>query len=141
MHLVITSDTLAVRDGLRRLAATPPLGDLAEEARGTAEVVLAEALNNIVEHSYALAPGRIEVRLDASTRGILCEITDEGLGMPCNALPVGQCPDAEDSALEDLPEGGFGWFLIRTLTKELCYRRDGARNRLSFVLPHGIAAE
>ena len=141
MHLVITSDALAVRDGLRRLAATPPLCDLAAEARSTAETVLAEALNNIVEHAYAMAPGRIEVRLDASSAGILCVITDEGLGMPCNALPVGLCPDAQGSALADLPEGGFGWFLIRRLTKDLCYRRDGARNRLSFMLPHGIAAE
>ena len=36
---------------------------------------------------------------------------------------------------EDLPEGGFGWFLIRTLTLDLEYERDGGFNKLRFVVP------
>ncbi|WP_280514091.1 hypothetical protein [Allosediminivita pacifica] len=34
-----------------------------------------------------------------------------------------------------LPEGGFGWFLIHELARELAYRHDGGMNRLTFRLP------
>ena len=37
-------------------------------------------------------------------------------------------------AVEDLPEGGFGWHVIRTLSKDLHYRRENGRNQLSFRL-------
>ena len=36
--------------------------------------------------------------------------------------------------LHDLPEGGFGWGMIRDLTDDLSYRRDGARNELRFTV-------
>lgn len=141
MHLVIFSDAFAVRHGLKSLLSKPPLSQLAEDERGTAEMVLAEALNNIVEHAYAAAPGLIEVTLSASLAGIVCQISDAGTGMPQDALPPGILPDALGAAADDLPEGGFGWFLIRTLTTDLCYLRDGVMNRLSFTLPGTVSAD
>jgi serine/threonine-protein kinase RsbW len=36
---------------------------------------------------------------------------------------------------DDLPEGGFGWFLIRELTKDLQYVRHEDQNRLTFSIP------
>ena len=52
--------------------------------------------------------------------------------MPDHTLPMGlPQPIGVD---KDLPEGGFGWFLIRSLTENLTYRRIDARNHLSFQL-------
>lgn len=62
-RLVFDSDPLAVREALRRLAACPPLCLLDDDMRGTAEIVLAEALNNVVEHAYAGRRGKIELWL------------------------------------------------------------------------------
>ena len=43
-----------------------------------------------------------------------------------------------DVAFEDLPEGGFGWFLIQDLAKDVLYARVENENRLSLRLAVGI---
>lgn len=130
-HLVIESDPLAVRDALRRLLGAPPLADLADDARGSAEIVLAEVLNNVVEHAYACSHGTIEVWVRPSPSGITCRVSDRGLPLPGNRLPAGtlRC-----LAGDDLPEGGFGWHMIRALACDLDYRRIDGVNHLSFRL-------
>lgn len=103
---------------------------LSHDDCGTIEIVLAEILNNIVEHAYApLCEG--PVRLGASRSGhiLRIELCDRGLPMPGLVLPDQGFPDAS-VARETLPEGGFGWALIRALSHSLDYRRDGQRNLL-----------
>ena len=39
------------------------------------------------------------------------------------------------AVIADLPEGGFGWGLIRALSSGLSYRRMSERNRLAFRIP------
>lgn len=129
-RIVIPSDPLAVREALTALFDRLIAGPLHDEARDAAQIVLAEALNNIVEHAYALAPGEIEVTIDLSPGGMICHIMDAGLPMPGGALPDGAL--APLASADDLPEGGFGWHLIRTLSEDLHYRREGGRNLLTF---------
>ncbi|MFN7053455.1 MAG: ATP-binding protein, partial [Gemmobacter sp.] len=107
------------------------LRTLPETARGTAEVVLAEALNNIVEHAYAASEGDIEITLTSDKGGLTCRIVDHGRPMPAHRLPDGTLP-APDPLPP--PEGGFGWYLIRTLSRDLEYRHADGRNHLSFRL-------
>ena len=134
-RITLDSDLFAVRHGLARLLRMQPLCDLGEEARGTAEIVLAEVLNNIVEHAYADQPGEIRVEVRRGTAGIRCQIRDRGRPMPGDMPPLGHLrPMAEG---DDLPEGGFGWFLIRALAQDLTYARDGDENVLSFRLDAG----
>lgn len=123
----------SVRDGLAVLLQSPALASLREEDRGTAELLLAEALNNVVEHAYARWPGDIRVSLRPEGTHIQVRITDQGLPMPGGAPPRGTLPEIE--AQEDLPEGGFGWFLIRSLSEDLSYLRLGDSNALSFRIP------
>jgi serine/threonine-protein kinase RsbW len=132
---VIGSDPLAVREGLLAVAARPPLSELSQDQRGIAELVLAEVLNNIVEHAYARTSGDIEVRLLATAGGITCKVIDAGVAMPDHAPPSGSLPAGIGGPPDDLPEGGFGWHLIRTLTRDLAYERQNGRNHLSFVIP------
>ncbi|NUB46399.1 ATP-binding protein [Fertoebacter nigrum] len=131
-RITLPGDPLAVRDGLRQLFTMRALRHLTEDERGTAELVLAEALNNIVEHAYARAPGEIDLWLHLTGTGMLCRITDRGAPMPAGTLPPGLPPCIGKGA--DLPEGGFGWYLIRTLARDLDYRRIADRNELSFRL-------
>jgi serine/threonine-protein kinase RsbW len=126
------SDPLAVRAALVCLLDDARLGPLVEDDRGTAEIVLAEALNNVVEHAYAEAGGEIEVTIRLDGTALHCVIRDEGRPMPGNAPPQGRLPEIR--GLDDLPEGGFGWHLIRVLSQDLAYRRIDGRNELSFRL-------
>jgi serine/threonine-protein kinase RsbW len=131
-RIVIPAREISVRDGLATLFGRLPLSALSQDDRGTVEIVLAEALNNIVEHAYASYQGEIEVTLFLTNSELLCRIVDSGLPMPNGALPGGELKPHE--SFEDLPEGGFGWHLIRMLSKDLSYRREGAQNLLTFKL-------
>jgi serine/threonine-protein kinase RsbW len=128
----MASAPLAVRDGLRDILAHPLLARLAGETRGDAEVVLAEVFNNIVEHAYDRPDGEINLRMRQMPGHLLFEIADAGLPMPGLRLPKGLAQPI--GSHENLPEGGFGWFLIRSLTENLCYRRIDGHNYLSFQL-------
>lgn len=101
----------------------------------TAELVLAEILNNIARHAYASGPSGI-VRLTLCRRGRWLDFTvaDHGQPMPGLKLPPGAEPRI-GPARERLPEGGFGWFLIRHLTEKLRYRRQGNMNLLELRIP------
>ena len=54
--------------------------------------------------------------------------------MPGGFLPEGRLPQT-DLPGTDLPEGGFGWHLIRSMTRDLQYRRRRGTNRLNFLIP------
>lgn len=133
-HRRFAAEPTEVRDALRgavaRFARRIPA-----EASGTLELALAEALNNVVEHGYAgLTAGTIELQLTCNQSALSCEIADNGHPMPGLVPPEGQMPPLPENPAE-LPEGGWGWSLIRALTSSLAYRREGGRNHLSFKIP------
>ena len=129
VHFVLASDPVSIREGLRGFVALDLMAPLTEESLGTVQIVLAEVLNNVVEHAYARFPGMIEVWVTRRDTYLFLRTIDEGLTMPGGVLPDGKL-----TASDDLPEGGFGWFLIRNLSHDLTYQRDGARNRLSLCI-------
>lgn len=140
---VVAADPFAVRAGLARMFAAAPLANLSADHRGTAQVVLAEVLNNIAEHAYVGGTGEISVTLRQTGAGLHCQVTDNGVAMPGGTLPAGNHPaqrhgrpdlPLHDLPLADLPEGGFGWHLIRRLTQDLRYVRVGGQNRLTFLI-------
>ena len=129
-QVVIPADPLAVREGLKALFDTILLRSLPEDRRGTAEIVLAEALNNIVEHAYAESGGPVRLTLMRARRRVICRLLDRGQPLPGLTLPRGALP------VSDSPrEGGYGWFLIHSLSQRLIYRRSAGTNRLFIVVP------
>lgn len=132
VHFIIPATPLDVRAGLHALMTCAPVGGLTDDSLGTTELVLAEALNNVVEHAYAQHAGQIEVWVQRGTRELRVQISDTGLPMPGAMPPCGALPDM--STFDDLPEGGFGWFLIRSLAQDLSYEHDGGRNTLCFSI-------
>lgn len=104
---------------------------LTQEQADGVEIALAESLNNVVEHAFAKAePGSVRVLCSLRDSQMDIRICDTGVPMPDNRLPPGLAADI-DVAREDLPEGGFGWFLIRELTSDIRYDRCGLVNHLS----------
>ncbi len=131
----IRSSEMAVRDALDQvLAALGPLA-LDKDEAGTVELVLAEVLNNVVEHAYPdpETAGVISIACSHERDGLHVQINDRGKAMPNGTVPLG-APASLDVDFDDLPEGGFGWFLIKTLAKDVLYERVGSENQLTMRL-------
>lgn len=100
-----------------------------------AELVLTEVLNNVVEHAMTkTGSGQISTKIDIGTEALWCCVTDAGKPMPRGGIPSGRAVGPE-KAINDLPEGGFGWLLIRALTTDLRYHRSTSQNQLAFSIP------
>lgn len=97
------------------------------------ELILAEALNNVAEHAYAEGVGPVELTVTLQQGGVACTIADHGRPMPLGVVPSPGLPVIAPP--DDLPEGGFGWHIIRCLATDLTYHRDRLQNRLSLRVP------
>ena len=137
-RVIVAADLQSVRGLLADLVEADALKTMDEDQRGVAELVLAEVLNNIVEHAYASSPGDIVVTLRRSGGSLLCHVVDAGCPMLGGMIPAGNTPTFGD---EDLPEGGFGWHLIRSLSRSMAYTREGGANHLRFLLDADNSAD
>lgn len=128
----VTCGPLAVRRALDMVfdLLTPLALDV--EEKSTVELVLAEALNNIVEHAYPPPDmtGPIQVSIRHCKDGLHVRLRDRGRAMPDDKRQSGK-PDPCEIDLADLPEGGFGWFLIQDLSRDVEYARIDGQNHLS----------
>lgn len=110
---------------LMPLAQAAGLGDL--EIFGL-QLALVEAVNNIIEHAYALEPGLpIAIRGECCGDALRYQLRDQGRPMPL-PLPSGQ-PAATDAA------GGRGWQIIRAGFPDVHYERREGLNLLTLSRP------
>ena len=101
-----------------------------KDTLGRIELALAEALNNIVEHSYAkMALGQVHLTVCILTSDIKITLHDTGVSVPERLLTKPALPDSS-GPLQRLPEGGFGWVLIHELSDGVFYSREGSENQL-----------
>ncbi|MFT4959369.1 MAG: serine/threonine-protein kinase RsbW [Paracoccaceae bacterium] len=111
------------------MAQLPDLG-ISQSRCSDIEIALAEVVNNVVEHAFDGLPdatGHITCLIEADTLTI--EVSDTGRPIPDNQLPTGSRADLS-GPMADLPEGGFGWFLIRQIATTVTYERTNGQNRL-----------
>ena len=126
----------AVRSGVCAVIDDLAGDGLASPHLETVEIVLAEVINNIVEHAYgpdqesqADEPCMVRVSYDLYPNTLMLTVVDRGKPFPDAELPPGRTL-APDIDREELPEGGFGWRIIRDLTIEQTYQRDSEENFL-----------
>lgn len=93
------------------------------------DLVLAEVMTNIARHGYPEKPGIISLRLDQTPYALECRIADQGDSFDPSFLGCAR-PDPCD-----LPEGGYGWFIIRSLARQIRYERMEGENILLFSVP------
>ena len=103
------------------------------ECIGDITLVMAEALNNVIEHAYNFAPNEtIQIRTTLRQSTMSVQIIDSGV--PFDGPPA-QVPQKEiGEEIADLPEGGFGWFLIQRLCDDIHFAHADGRNKLTLVL-------
>lgn len=100
---------------------------ITDDKLGQLELIMVEAVNNVIEHAYQLESGNeVHVRVEYSPQEIHLIISDHGQTMPdrlhSEARPM---PNPED-----LPEGGWGMGLIHLLADSIRYIRDARGNHL-----------
>lgn len=100
---------------------------LSDDKLGQLELMMVEAVNNVIEHAYQLQAGNdIHVRVEYSPQEMHLIISDHGQTMP-EELHSTAC---EMPNPEDLPEGGWGMGLIHALADSIRYIRDARGNHL-----------
>ncbi|MEQ8899256.1 MAG: ATP-binding protein [Roseovarius sp.] len=93
------------------------------------ELVLAEVLNNIGEHAYGGAGGRVWLKARMEGEALCVTVADRGRPMPGGEMPEGRQPET-DVSCERQPEGGFGWYLIHSQADVVRYSREEGQNTL-----------
>lgn len=101
-----------------------------------AQIILGEVLNNVVEHAYAFVEGGpVELSIWLRTDGLWCQVSDHGVPMPNGEPPAGLLRVIDPMDPQNLPEGGFGWGMVRTLATGIDYRHEDGANHLCFLIP------
>lgn len=137
-HRVLGARPENVRDTLTELRRRFQ-AEVDEDTLARLELVLAEVMNNVAEHAVLPANDvgsarmpSIHLSIVCHDSGLACAISDDGASLPEHCILPRSLPAMD---LADLPEGGFGWYLIQDLTQALCYYREGQRNFLAFNVP------
>ncbi|MBB1497625.1 ATP-binding protein [Paracoccus sp. MC1862] len=142
-HRILDANPAAVQraliDARDRFAGAVP-----EDALARMELVMAEILNNIAQHGTGTGkepaadrprhpPVTIHVTVTGHAGGLACAISDNGPPLPSSCLAGPEQPPSPQLAA--LRSGGFGWVIIRDLTRSLFYFRERSRNVLCFNIP------
>jgi anti-sigma regulatory factor (Ser/Thr protein kinase) len=130
--------SLVIRNDLAEIAAVRPRiveffeeHDLPESIRYRSELVIEEAVSNVVRHGYRdEARHEIEVTLRLESDRLEIEISDDGVAFDPTAHPEPAVPDD----LEKSWPGGRGIYLVRQMADRVEYARVGGKNRLTVVL-------
>ena len=93
-------------------------------------MVITEAINNIIEHSYSMSVGMVDLNIHILDRQLVFTFIDSGLPAPKNRFEGSRyMPNPED-----LPESGWGLALIETIVDDVNYRRVNETNELALAI-------
>lgn len=124
-------DTLDLADEcIRALCLLTPLS--AVEVNGVRQAVK-EALNNVIIHSYQ---GQynclIDLIVSLQDDDLVISIKDTGIGMDPTLLEMDRSSvvDVDPSNIEQIPNGGWGLYLIKELMDSISYRTEAGIHTL-----------
>jgi serine/threonine-protein kinase RsbW len=121
---------LEARGAIAAISKRLRVSGLSCERANEVEIALAEAINNVVEHAYTgVESGKISVKCNLANTRLLIRICDTGVTLPQSCVVPGFAPEISVSRA-NLPEGGFGWFLVHELASNIRYERRKQVNHL-----------
>lgn len=100
------------------------------------ELALVEWINNVIEHAYEMQEGHpLTVRLEWDGQAVHAFVRDHGHALPEQSLEQPRdLPGDEGDALELLPEGGWGLFLIQQICDVCEYTSGKEGNEVHLAL-------
>ncbi len=118
---------------IHKLAAIAGMDEV-DSAR--VELGVVEALNNVIEHAYQLQPKhKIKVIFESSNSYVVIHIIDTGSAMEQSLFSSkdNQSEVNEYIELEEIPEGGWGLSLIKSIMDEVSYKSENGINHLTLL--------
>ena len=104
---------------------------IASEKIREIELSIAEALNNIIKHSYkGNEDNKIDIFMSVEDGKFTIKLTDFGESKKNVGKPVLEFDPAD---IDSLPEGGMGLFIIEQLMDENFYTVEGNKNIFTLV--------
>ncbi|TNH79937.1 SpoIIE family protein phosphatase [Aeromonas sobria] len=117
----------AVRELRHRLAQGLSLFQVSQQEQANWLLCFSELATNIVRHAMPPAT-QLWLTLKQDEQGLILLLEDDGGPQPTlSAMPL---PD-------ELQEGGYGLALVHQLFAEVCFAREGERNRVT-LRPHAV---
>jgi len=127
---VFSSNSDAVRNILKTVLKDLQIVGLSADQITSVEIILAEVFNNIIEHAYLFEKDRaIALACVRHPNTLSFQFIDQGRPMPSDKVPL-PTSYVKFGKLCDLPEGGFGWNIIRSLANDISYQRRDNSNFL-----------
>lgn len=110
------------------------LTPLAPDAIDDVQLCVVEGINNVIEHSYVNQEGHpIAVIVTLQTDRIMLDIVDTGRGMDDPLREAFNATTPKSPPIEDLPEGGWGLYIIKSKMDEVTYRTNNFTHILRLV--------
>lgn len=104
---------------------------ISEEKTREIELSLAEALNNIIKHSYkGDETNKIGIDMAIENDKFVINLIDFGEPRENLSKPV---LEFDPNNIDSLPEGGMGLFIIEQLMDDNVYSADGNKNTFTLV--------
>ena len=118
---------------IHKMVADAGMGEV-DSAR--VELGVVEALNNVVEHAYQWQLNhKIKVVFESSKNYVVIHIVDTGIAMGQNLFTHkdNQKEVKEHVEIEDIPVGGWGLALIKSIMDEVSYKSENGINHLTLL--------
>jgi len=127
----ITSDLSKVRELTDVLHSFCTKHKLNETLSSQLELILVEAVNNVIEHAYQNKQGlSIDTVFEVNSIEVTLTIKDYGLSAPVEIHEVDRTMPDINPDISDLPEGGWGLALIHSLADQVKHFRENGNNTL-----------
>jgi len=100
------------------------------------ETCVVEATNNCIKHAYQNLPGNsVEVVISLFIDRITFEVCDYGKAMETEDFEKQKRKelDYDPNVLEELPDGGMGLYIIRSVMDQVEYSSAGGKNVLTMT--------
>jgi len=100
------------------------------------ETCVVEAINNCIKHAYQNLPGNsVEVVISLFIDRITFDVCDHGKAMETETFEKQKRKelDFDPNVLDELPEGGMGLYIIRSVMDQVEYSSADGRNVLTMT--------
>lgn len=105
---------------------------LDEEHAAEVELAMVEAITNSMRHAE-IGDSDILVQFTLLEDGVAIDLIDEGKPVPPSLLDFSVWSlDFDPADIQNLPTGGMGLMIIRSLMNEVSYRFEDGRNHWKF---------
>lgn len=115
----------------RELAGFLDEHQISGSVRNTVDLAVEEMVTNVIRHAYEGSGGTVDVAVHLDDGLLRVCLADRG--KPFDPTTDAPAPDF-DSPLSERRVGGLGVALVRSLARELRYRREGDRNIVEVLI-------